>query len=135
MDEVLDRKAPLAQSANEADNRAHLYTALETGDIRLVEILPGHWEDPILVSIHMANLDQEPRYSALSYVWDPKYGCIDLGLEPDSISVQNHASFSLPIGTNLAYVMAHLRSLGRIQMFWSDAICINQFSDLEIIIR
>jgi hypothetical protein len=62
-------------------------------------------------------------------VWNPKDGIIDTNALPESISVENLAKLSLT--TNLAAAIRHVRLPQEALTFWSDAVCINQSSDLE----
>lgn len=41
----------------------------DTSAIRLIELLPGHWEDPIRCDLEHTSLDATPQYEALSYMW------------------------------------------------------------------
>ena len=51
----------------------YIYSPLsrETGDIRLLTLLPGEGSTPISIDIETARLteDEKPDYEALSYVW------------------------------------------------------------------
>lgn len=59
-----------------------LYRPLNGGEIRLIEIYPGDWNDPIACQLHYVPLDAPPDYVALSYAWGdqstPKTGiCVN----------------------------------------------------------
>ncbi|CAN9305182.1 unnamed protein product [Alternaria alternata] len=41
----------------------------ENGEIRLLEVLPGYYDDVIQINLHTKNLNDKPRYEALSYAW------------------------------------------------------------------
>lgn len=36
---------------------------------RIIELLPGHYEDPICFLSHTVDLESPPQYEAISYVW------------------------------------------------------------------
>jgi hypothetical protein len=42
-----------------------------------VEILPGEFDDPIEIAVKTVDLQDEPLYDALSYVWNPTDGTVD----------------------------------------------------------
>jgi hypothetical protein len=48
-----------------------LYDSLnsETNQIRVVELVPGRWNDAINCNMRTVSLDEQPSYEALSYVW------------------------------------------------------------------
>jgi hypothetical protein len=51
-----------------------MYSRLEftRKEIRTVVLHPGKWDDEINCSLQIVALDENPEYSALSYVWgDP----------------------------------------------------------------
>jgi hypothetical protein len=127
MDQISVREAP----AQQPDDHSHPYTTLGPGVIRLVDILPGQFDDSVRVRIHKANLAQNPQFTALSYVWNPQDRTIDKSLKSESISVEGHSSFFLTVGNNLAAAIRHIRFHQEARTFWIDAICINQSSDLE----
>jgi hypothetical protein len=41
----------------------------ENGEIRLLELLPGHYDDAIHIELYTMNLKDKPSYEALSYAW------------------------------------------------------------------
>ena len=38
-------------------------------EIRTITLQPGNWDDEILCSLKTVSLDDDPKYSTLSYVW------------------------------------------------------------------
>jgi hypothetical protein len=101
-------------------------------EIRVVDIQPGHFDDPIHVSIRVVDFQDKPRYEALSYVWNPGYADINLGynhkihkVHKIMVTTTSSATY-LPIGWNLAAAMRHLRYEHTLRTMWIDAISINQ---------
>ncbi|KAF2751035.1 hypothetical protein M011DRAFT_191332 [Sporormia fimetaria CBS 119925] len=89
---------------------------LRSGQIRLVELFPGQWSDPIRCRLSYALLDDEPDYYALSYVWGPPHVTRDVWLD----------GISYPATKNLESALRHLRYLYPGLRFWIDALCIAQ---------
>ncbi|KAJ9637159.1 hypothetical protein H2199_007445 [Coniosporium tulheliwenetii] len=90
-------------------------------DIRLLSLLPGHWEDDIRCSVRVVSLKDNPAYETLSYVWgDPT---VTKPIFVDGGETQ--------ITTNLEDALRHLRDPDNALTVWIDALCINQASDEE----
>jgi hypothetical protein len=131
------------------------YAPLNSGDIRLLTLLPGQFPDPLLIDLrNQVSLRNDlPTYEALSYAWgtpeSPEKiqvldGLIPYG--PKTIgslkSTQNLDSFlqrlrrsipdgrkasgTLTITQNLALALRHLRKVDTPRVLWVDAICIDQ---------
>ena len=99
-----------------------LYTSLnvQTNQIRIIELLPGRWNDTINCSMRTVSLDEKPGYEALSYVWgDPK---ATVPITVNGIIV--HATI------NLVAALRRVRSSVASRTMWVDAISINQ-KDLD----
>ncbi|KAI1415850.1 heterokaryon incompatibility protein-domain-containing protein [Hypoxylon sp. FL1857] len=90
-----------------------------TSPFRILRLLPGTAESPLVGEIIHAHLDspsQVPSYEALSYCWgDPsEVGRITIGPE------------YLPVARSLRAALFQLRSPDVGRDLWVDAICINQ---------
>ncbi|ETS85132.1 hypothetical protein PFICI_03157 [Pestalotiopsis fici W106-1] len=98
------------------------YQMLETGDIRILRILPRTGSCLECELDHVA-LSQAPDYLAISYAW----GDAD---ERTTIIVDGH---KFDINTSLYDVLSMLQSEsdGEIVTLWADAICINQSNIAE----
>jgi len=106
-----------------------LYTQLKEGgrEIRLIQLkarsagsqLCPSW-DPIGCDIFVCSLDDEIRYTTLSYLW---------GTSTDNREIIVN-EFPLAVTPNLWIALDHLRSDDADLILWVDAICINQ-ADLE----
>jgi hypothetical protein len=119
------------------------YYTLGATEIRVVDIQPGQLDEPIHVSIRVVDLQNKPRYEALSYVWNPTMGSLDFwctrafnerhGVNKTHKIMVVTASLAtyLPIGWNLAAAMRHLRHHHTVRTMWIDAISINQEDILE----
>ncbi|CAI6101107.1 unnamed protein product [Clonostachys chloroleuca] len=92
-----------------------------TTTIRLLEVLPGPPEDPMIKTrLFNANLHSlGHKYEALSYAW----GKVASLREMRSIHVN---SFKLPVTPNLYNALISLRQPDRARMLWVDSVCINQ---------
>ncbi|KAJ8114391.1 hypothetical protein ONZ43_g4912 [Nemania bipapillata] len=90
------------------------------GEIRLLELYPGVFDDDINCSVRHVTLANTLEFTALSYTWgDPKIR------KPISVGGQ-----TLEVTINLFDALRHLRSLQKTRTLWVDAVCINQ-EDLE----
>jgi Heterokaryon incompatibility protein (HET) len=91
-----------------------IYTPLH--NVRLLTLLPGHFDDPIFCELANGVLEASPDYEALSYVWgNPRVTRI--------IQLQGH-DFS--VTENLESALRHLRLKEKSRILWVDALCINQ---------
>ncbi|KAI1536277.1 HET domain containing protein [Pyrenophora tritici-repentis] len=89
---------------------------LQANGIRLVNLLPGRWKDPILCELINADLGTA-RYRALSYVWGSAHITRPIRL--------NNRTYSVTI--NLESALRHLREKYRDGLtLWIDALCIDQ---------
>jgi hypothetical protein len=97
------------------------YDALATGDIRLLQIVPGILPSIIFASLKHFDLQKVPAYTALSYVW---------GQEPalHRIMVDNMSVFVRP---NLFHALQRIRKRETPVWIWVDSLCINQLNDDE----
>ncbi|KAH9207768.1 heterokaryon incompatibility protein-domain-containing protein, partial [Leptodontidium sp. 2 PMI_412] len=94
-----------------------LYSPLASeNEIRLLCLLSGVGEDPIECTLQHANLEHNPNYEALSYVWGSP-------TSSESIEISGKEYF---IRENLSSALQHLRHPQNARLFWIDALCINQ---------
>jgi hypothetical protein len=103
---------------------AFRYWPLRTqSNIRLLEILPGHWNSPVVAYFTEIDLAANPvhPYECLSYTWDP------LGME--EVMFIDNSEFR--VRPNLHNFIKRLRSERAPRALWADAICINQNDDVE----
>ncbi|KUI62076.1 Heterokaryon incompatibility protein 6, OR allele [Cytospora mali] len=100
---------------------------LQDRELRLIDIYPGHFADPIRALMYHAVLseaDGQP-FEALSYVWGSTLEPVKMFVEvqPPDGHVREHEFF---IGQNLAAALRHLRNVDSPRIIWADALCINQ---------
>ena len=131
-----------AKSPSDLDKA--VYSTLKEGEIRILELSPGHFNDELVGRLHVARIDFEyPRvdnfkrytnhavsltaraplwYTALSYTWG------------DSVFDTTFSMFdkeSIQITSTLASALKHLRSEQESVFLWIDQICIDQNNTLE----
>ncbi|THV45125.1 hypothetical protein BGAL_0527g00020 [Botrytis galanthina] len=93
-----------------------LYHPLKDGEIRVLRIEPGTFDDPIHCALSPCLLDDNPTYQALSYTWgDPSIRA--------PIKVDGHVFMAT---TNLESALRYLRDTEITRVLWVDAVCINQ---------
>ncbi|KAH7408100.1 heterokaryon incompatibility protein-domain-containing protein [Phaeosphaeria sp. MPI-PUGE-AT-0046c] len=125
----------LVTTAEDKSRPSGIYEELLPSQIRLVEVLPGEFEDPIELRIKVVDLEDEPLYDALSYVWHPKDGTVDTSRPLNRAKLVGHEVFLIAIGANLDSAIRHLRAKvstsSAPQKLWIDALCINQSDSRE----
>lgn len=113
---------------------ADIYNPLVVGEIRVFELHPGRYEEPLRGRLHYIDVgfrlrskrhtlygvsldDGKPvPFTALSYVWGSP-------VTEDAISIEDRA---LPITKTLGVCLRHLRSDSNAVVLWVDQICIDQ---------
>jgi hypothetical protein len=101
---------------------APLYTSIDSGqgEIRLLNIEPGAYDDDLKMRFTHARLSEEPVYAALSYVWG----------DPQSPGTCTLDGVSISINKNLDLALRRFREDNNCLVLWADALCINQ-ADLD----
>jgi hypothetical protein len=95
---------------------------VESRCIRILDIHPsGNRQDPIEGTLRVVDLDTNPTFSALSYVWG-------VDIAPSYIKCKNA---SIKVTQNCLSALQHLRQIDRTLAVWIDAICINQMDKTE----
>lgn len=98
------------------------YDSLPRGHwIRILKILPGSFDDPLVCELVSTYLDAAPPHRALSCAWG------DRG-EVESIVC---SGFRRQVTVNLFEGLRRMRSLDSVEIAWADAICINQTDKQE----
>jgi hypothetical protein len=99
------------------EDSALLYQPLSKHEIRLLRILEKDAaENTISCKLEIATLDSCPEYTALSYEW----GMPDAGTPSGRVLVNSSEIRTTP---NLRQALVHLPQG---ELFWIDALCINQ---------
>jgi hypothetical protein len=109
---------------------AYEYTALESGQIRLLELLPGVGTAPLKGNVHIVRLPDRQfglerkehiSFEALSYVWGDASKPFNLEAPTGSI----------PLTESLYGFLTRIRQESKARLLWADAVCINQNNTLE----
>ena len=93
-----------------------MYSYLPLGGNGAIRLDPGSYTDPLKCSLVAAQLDDDPVYEALSYVWGSAIKCDDLFVGDEH----------LPITRSLDFALRRLRHDDLTRTLWVDAICIDQ---------
>jgi hypothetical protein len=119
------RDSPYALRAANTTVTASPYTPIdsENGEIRLLELAPGKFQDDIEICLVPANLNDDPstQYEALSYVW---------GTELCSRRARLNG-IPVTITQNLDCAIRHLRMKVVTRLLWIDALSMNQQNTQE----
>ncbi|KAJ3570176.1 hypothetical protein NPX13_g5817 [Xylaria arbuscula] len=117
-----------------SDDSDQLYKTLSHEDaFRIIEVLPGSSNDPVVCRLHVALLSEAVlSYTALSYTWkldDSEHiGTHVRAFKRDTlknVTISCNGS-KVSIGKNLYQAIKRIRQPSTSQMLWADALCINQ---------
>ncbi|PVH96922.1 HET-domain-containing protein [Periconia macrospinosa] len=97
------------------------FPLLEGQVIRLIELSPGAWNDPISIRLLIAELHNAPEYDALSYVWGNPANTVPISCNGREFQVT----------PSLYAAFKRIRLTYRPRIVWADAICINQSNTKE----
>ena len=103
------------------DAYSHLPLDTEKNSIRLIELLPGSFDEELRCRLSRATISHKRPYKALSYAWGSDRKCCCLDVDGACLSITQ----------NLFDALLQLRSTIESQWFWVDAICIDQKSIAE----
>ncbi|KAH7087430.1 heterokaryon incompatibility protein-domain-containing protein [Paraphoma chrysanthemicola] len=92
------------------------YRMVTIGDIRILELLPGSFADPIVCRLRIAALEDAPAYDALSYMWGDASLTGEITLDGEVF----------PVTSSLENALRHVRHNDSVLYLWADAVCINQ---------
>jgi hypothetical protein len=81
--------------------------------IRLIELDPGAWNDPVSIRLFIAELQHAPEYDAISYVWG----------DPSETAPIHCNGRKLNVTLNLNAVFKRIRLTYRPRIVWADAVC------------
>jgi hypothetical protein len=104
------------------DHAQSLYQPIdsENGDIRVVELVPGRYDDPIQLLLRTENLNKSAQYEALSYAWGT-----DVSSRRALVD-----GYPVPVTESLDLGLRRLRYDNRPRTLWIDALCMNQTDTL-----
>jgi hypothetical protein len=100
------------------DHLNKIYTPLESVEkkIRVLNISSGLEDEPLSCSLEPISLDDDARYTALSYCWGDANDRADISVNGQNISVTR----------SLENALRHMRPVNQHTIVWADALCINQ---------
>jgi hypothetical protein len=95
-------------------------------EIRLIELLPGIPSDNIRCNIIHVNLDDDPKFEAVSYTWATEDG-------DDTLSRHIYApgGTTIRVTVNCLSTLRQLRKVSNPRLLWIDAVCIDQTNPSE----
>jgi hypothetical protein len=97
------------------------YRMKTKGDIRILKLLPGSFEDTLRCRLRVVALEDDPVYECLSYMWgSPSY--------TGSIILENE---TFHVTLSLENALRHVRLPDRARYIWADGVCINQRDENE----
>ena len=122
--------------------------AEDASEIRLMTLLPGRFEDDIVITLETVILSDNhiPQFEALSYVWGSTENPMDISVKarkpkrskPFSLQGRSRrrrlevCSYgTISVTQNLATALPYLRREDKPRVFWIDAICVNQQDSTE----
>jgi len=94
---------------------------LSETSIRLLELRPREGNDSLECALHETELENAPKYEAISYVWGDPANRVNILCDGKTIGITQ----------NLYDVLLRLRFEDRSRIVWADAICINQNDNAE----
>jgi len=103
--------------------KANVYRRLPQGSksIRVLNVhapaVQGGDEEPIQADLSIIDLDQQPQFTALSYVW---------GLRSPQLKTVTIGTCIFDVTDNCHSALKHLRRKLGTFVIWIDALCINQ---------
>src|ERR1700733_7795431 len=103
-----------------ADSRYRYRKLQNTDSIRLLKLLPGGKDDPLICSMITTEAHVAPAYAAISYVWG----------DQKDIAMITVDGKNQPVTVNLRDFLQRVRRISDARILWADAVCINQ-EDLE----
>ncbi|KAH9214242.1 heterokaryon incompatibility protein-domain-containing protein, partial [Leptodontidium sp. 2 PMI_412] len=110
------------QNSISGEGDRYAYKPLPTPHaFRIMYLLPGSFEDPIQIKLHVCPITSVSRCATLSYEW---------GTSPLRRNIVCDGKM-LEVTTNLYTALKRLRQTDRVGFWWIDAICINQIDNQE----
>ncbi|PMD37038.1 HET-domain-containing protein [Hyaloscypha variabilis F] len=100
----------------------YVYTELQqANDIRLLDLYPGAYNEPLSGTLRPVSLDQDNDFEAISYVWGPDVKDCAIEIE----------GWRINITSSLNSALKRLRLQDKTRTLWADALCINQTDNEE----
>ncbi|PSR80162.1 heterokaryon incompatibility protein-domain-containing protein, partial [Coniella lustricola] len=95
---------------------------LKGAAIRVLNVQPGEWDEKLSCNLVVVDLDEDPQYEAISYVWGNP--------QASKRSVIQVNGMPMSITQSLYTALKRYRLAEQTRTMWADAICINQ-EDLQ----
>lgn len=116
--------APLCIKLVASDEAKDVYSQLSesTRLIRLLDVCPGSWDQPLRGTLRVVHIEAAPSYEALSYTWGTP--------PPQRESTATQFDY-YSITPNLYRALRRLRRTSQVRTLWVDAVCINQADTAE----
>ncbi|KAF7547930.1 hypothetical protein G7Z17_g7387 [Cylindrodendrum hubeiense] len=89
--------------------------------VRILTLEPGSGDVPLVGSLSVENLDLNPRYEAISYVWGTEGRCSGILCDGKP----------LPLTRSIDAALRRMRHTTLPRRLWADQICINQDDIVE----
>jgi hypothetical protein len=114
---AIRREQEFPSTASNAD-LDKIYAPLESvkREIRLLKTISGLEDEPLRCSLEVISLEDNARYSALSYCWGDANDRVNITVNGQNISVTK----------TLENALRRIRNVNQNTVVWADAICINQ---------
>lgn len=118
---IKDKSLQVIRPGNHVSGQFAYRPLPQKRSVRLLHLHPGLEHEPLRCSLKTVDLDADPEYEAISYVWgDPS--------KPQSISCDGRP---LPITESIFTALRRFRYTNRVRILWADAICIDQENHKE----
>lgn len=99
-----------------------LYEALPPGNfLRCITLAPGRGDDPLECRLEVINLNVNPTYEAISYVWGSNEKTAEILCNGKRTSITS----------NLFQALQRTRYRSEPRVLWADSLCISQTNDAE----
>ena len=95
-------------------------------EIRLIELLPGLPSEDIRCNIIHVNLDDDPKFEAVSYTW-----ATEDGDDTFSKTIYTSSNTTMSVTANCMSALRQLRKMSDVRRLWVDAVCIDQTNPSE----
>jgi len=140
IEEYLSLKQSQTLTTSPSGTNEETYSALDSGEIRVLELHPGRFEDALRGCLHVVSVDFEYKnrrrtnhaislnqkravwYTALSYVW---------GSPQFDVKFHTADGNEILITKSLSCALQHLRAESESVWLWIDQLCINQADTRE----
>ena len=111
-----------SQAEGRATPEFYEYAPFTDGySIRILTLAPGTGDQPLAGYLTVENLDYNPEYEAVSYVWGAEDRCSEILLNDKN----------LPLTHSIHGALQRMRHPTKARRLWADQICINQHDIAE----